>query len=170
MNVQANLTALRQSPGFIESLLPDSLLVHFRSKFDGAGKNVDPSKFAEATKRINKYNNKCAKLVRKQYFPIIKNLVVALLKDQKLSAQADNAKVAGSTWPSLAFENLYYGVNQTLTTAIMGSNAYLHIANAVKPMILKALKELEAEHRISVQRPRRKRWGGVCTYEWADAL
>jgi hypothetical protein len=166
MRNDTNMNALRAMPGFYESLLPSNDLVQARQTFDTAGKNVTPEKYAEAMIRINKANNICAKLVRDQYQPVIKTIVLALLKDWKLSTDEVNATCAPQMQLNgeLTYDGLERMVFPLLKTSIQGSNAFLHIANAVKPMILKALKELASEGLATSHKPRHKSWGAVSSY------
>ncbi len=166
MRNDTNMDALRATPGFYDSLLPSNELTQARQKFDTVGKNVTPDKYAEAMVRINKANNLCAKLVRDQYQPVIKNIVLALLKDWKLSTDEVNADCAPQMRLNgeVTYDGLERMVFPIISTSIQRSNAYLHVANAVKPMILKALKELVKEGLVTARKPRHKKWGAVCSY------
>ncbi len=171
MTVETNINALRATPGFIESLLPDARLVQARGEFDRAGRNIDPGKFAQANRRINKANNLCARLVRQQYYPIIKKTTLAFMQDFKLSAQEMNKDEMYRHRPldgQITYDTLFHITMDLLQTSIRGSNAFLHIANAIKPMILKALKELETERTIVVHRPRKSAFGKCAHYELAQ--
>lgn len=169
MTIETNIKALRESPGFAVSLLPDNPLIKARAEFDNAGRCPDPANWAKAQKRLNKANNLCARLVRQQYYPIVKSLTLAFMKDYKLSAEHINER--DQIQPGLrlsgqiSFDVLYHLTVELLGPAIRGSNAFLHIANAIKPMILKALKELQTERVIVAHKPRRRAFGKSATYE-----
>lgn len=156
MKTETNLLALQQSPGFAESLLVSNEIIQARQQFDQAGK-MDPANFAKATIRLHKANNLCAKLVRQQYYPPLKSLVLAYLQDWRLNANPQFTKTS--------FEPIYQYIRAYIDPYINRCNAFLHVANAIKPMVLKALKELENEGKISVQKPPRKKWNRVSLYE-----
>lgn len=162
MSVQTNLKALL-TESFRISLIPKYELCKARKEFENAFRNVaaDPDQYAKAQKAQHQANNRCAKIVRETYYPAIKSMVQAILQDAKLTSKTS----PGGT-PYIGLGVITHSVLKELRPLIENTVPYIHIANAIEPMIQKALKELEKEHQVAVERPRHRRWGSVCNYAW----
>lgn len=162
MKDETTLTALKSNPNFTVALSPSQELTEARQAFDAH------TRAGNWGKQADDMMAKCVELAKAQYYPLVKSIACAALKDWKSSADAYNA-----TEPQflndgrMTQDTLYRYVMGTIQPHLVDSPAYLNVANILKPAVAKALKDLVSACLVSVEKPRRSKWGAVCKYGWA---
>ena len=158
---------MTQEFGF--NLVPCLTLQAARKAHDDFARGGKPADMGwpEFGAKVNALMFEASRQAKHQYYPLIKQLVIALLKDWKLTAEDTNKlnpqyRMDGS----IILANLSPYVVRTIRPFIAEQASELNVLNVIKPGIAKALRELEEEQLVSVARPRHSKWGAVSTYTW----
>lgn len=152
---------------FKASLVPGLLLQASRKAHDDMRAKPAEMPWPEWDAKTNALMSACVEAAKVQYYPLIKRMVIAVLKDWKLTAEDVNAlKPQYLMDGALTAKAVLPWIMPHIRPAVEGQASYLNVLNIVQPAIRQALKELEHAGLIAVDRPRHSRWGAVATYRW----
>jgi hypothetical protein len=168
MKIATNFTALLAQEN--DNLKPGLVLEASRKAHDDFAKGGKPADmdWTEFSAKVNALMFEASRQAKRQYYPILKRMVAALLKDWKLTCE-DTGKTCAPQYRmdgSMSLVSLQPWIVHALRPHLTGKFSELNVLNIIKPGISKALRELEEEQLVLVNHPSRRQWGGVCTYLW----
>lgn len=166
MRNQTNLTALATDE-FKASLVPTLELQACRKAHDDMRAKPAEMPWPEWDAKTNALMSACVEAAKRQYYPLVKRMVIAVLKDWKLTSEEVNKGNPQYLMDgTLTSKAIYPWVSPMIRTAVVNQASYLNVLNVIQPAIRAALKELEAVGLVEVARPRHSKWGAVSTYRW----